>query len=75
MTDHNLTQNTPRQMSMRDFAVWGIQEVAFIKRVVVDNADGWGIFAADGSNIGFAPTRDLAFAAVRQHDLEPYSVH
>ncbi len=75
MTDHNLTQNTPRQMSVRDFAAWGMQEVAFIKRVIADNTDGWGIFAADGSSIGFAPTRDLAFAAVRQHDLEPYSVH
>jgi putative cofactor-binding repeat protein len=62
-------------MSARDFASWGLQDIAFIKQVTVDGTAGWGIFAADGSSIGMAPDRDVAFAAVRQHDLEPVSVH
>jgi len=64
-----------RQMSHADFAMWGMPEVAFIKRVVVSEAEGWSIHAADGTQMGLAPSRDLAFAAVRQHDLEPLSVH
>jgi hypothetical protein len=36
---------------------------------------GFGIFAADGTGIGAAPSRELAFVAARQHDLEPVSVH
>jgi len=71
------TEKTPdlRRMSSNDLALWGMQDVAFIKRVVVNDEVGWSIHAADGSHMGLAPDRDLAFAAVRQHDLEPFSVH
>jgi hypothetical protein len=64
-----------RRMSPADFAGWGMPEVAFIKRVVVNGAEGWSIHSADGAQMGLAPTRALAFTAVRQHDLEPFSVH
>lgn len=63
------------RMSAADFARWGLQDVAYIKRVTVNDEIGWAIFAADGNHMGVAPDRELAFAAVRQHDLEPYSVH
>jgi hypothetical protein len=63
------------RMSARDFALWGIEDVAYIRMAEVEGKTGWGIFAADGSAIGVAPDRDLAFAAARQNDLEPLSVH
>lgn len=69
------TRQGLRQMSVRDFARWGLQDVAYVKHGVVNDQEGWSIHAADGSHIGFAPDRELAIAAVRQHDLEPYSVH
>ena len=65
----------PRPMSQSDFANWGLPQLAFIKRIMVDDAVGWSIHAADGTQVGLAPSRDLAFAAVRQHELEPLSVH
>ncbi len=64
-----------RSMSAQDFALWGVQDVAFVKRVVVNDEIGWSIHGADGTHIGLAPERALAFAAVLQHDLEPLSVH
>lgn len=64
-----------RPMSNVDFANWGLPQVAFVKRITVDNMVGWSIHAADGTQVGLAPSRDLAFAAIRQHDLEPVSVH
>jgi hypothetical protein len=64
-----------RGMSTTDFAAWGTPDVAYVKRVVVNDEEGWSIHAADGTQMGLAPTRDLAFAAIRQHDLEPVSVH
>jgi len=65
-----------RAMSLSDFAVWGLPEVAFVKKVVgKEGENGWSIHAADGSQMGLAPSRDLAFAAIRQHELEPVSVH
>jgi hypothetical protein len=63
-------------MSGSDFAAWGMPEVAFVKKIVVEGGgNGWSIHAADGSQMGLAPTRDLAFAAIRQNDLAPVSVH
>jgi len=64
-----------RAMSAQDLALWGMQDVAYVKRVVINDEIHWSIHSADGGNIGIAPARDLAFAAVSQHDLEPVSVH
>ncbi len=75
MTD--MIANTPvtGPMTPADFAHWGLPGIAYVKRIVVDDETGWSIHAADGTQIGLAPDRDLAFASVRQHDLEPMSVH
>ncbi|HEY1723264.1 MAG TPA: DUF1150 family protein [Magnetospirillaceae bacterium] len=62
-------------MSARDFATWGVEDVAYIRFASIDGKKGWAIFAADGSAIGVAAERELAFAAARQNDLEPLSVH
>ena len=64
-----------RGMSVHDLALWGMQEIAYVKLVEADEGMTWAIHGADGSTIGVAGERELAFAAVRQHDLEPLSVH
>lgn len=62
-------------LSKTDFVRWGVPEIAFVKRIEAEGAMTWSIHAADGTQMGLAPSRDLAFAAIRQHDLEPLSVH
>ena len=62
-------------MSMRELAFFGIQDIAYIRRVVVDGAAAYAVHAADGTQIAVLADRDVAFATVRQHDLEPLSVH
>jgi hypothetical protein len=64
-----------RQMSARELALFGVQDLAYVKRVIVDGVGGYAIHAADGTQIALLPDRDIAFATVRQHDLEPLSVH
>jgi hypothetical protein len=64
-----------RQMSARELALFGMQDLAYIKRVVVDGNAGYAVHAADGTQIAVLADRDVAFAMVRQHDLEPLSVH
>ena len=64
-----------RHMSMRELAFFGIQDIAYIRRVVVDGAAAYAVHAADGTQIAVLADRDIAFATVRQHDLEPLSVH
>ena len=62
-------------MSAHELAMLGVQDLAYIKRVVIDGASGYAIHAADGTQIALLPDREVAFATVRQHDLEPVSVH
>jgi hypothetical protein len=61
-------------VSPAEFAAWGTPAVAYVKRVETDGEVGWSIHAADGTPVGLASSRDVAFAAF-QHDLEPVSVH
>ena len=62
-------------MSERNLAILGLHELAYITQVHVDGQDAYSIHAADGTIIDVMDDRDLAFAAARQHDLEPVSVH
>jgi hypothetical protein len=64
-----------RQLSARELALFGMQDLAYIKSVVVDGTPAYAVHAADGTQIAVLPERDVAFATVRQHDLEPLSVH
>jgi hypothetical protein len=64
-----------RNITPQDLAVLGLQDMAYLRSVTYEGADGYGIFTADGTQVAFAPTRALAEAAVRQHELEPVSVH
>ena len=62
-------------MSARDFALFGMQDMAYIKSVTVNDVVGYAVHAADGTQIAVLPDRNIAFATVRQHELEPVSVH
>ncbi len=57
------------------FLALGAPTLAYVRASDINGTDGFAIHGADGRVLGIAPTRDLAFAAARQHDLEPVSVH
>ncbi len=63
------------QIPPRDFMLLGIEQMAYVKPVEVDGHTAFAVHAADGTEIAVLAQRDLAFATVRQHDLEPVSVH
>lgn len=64
-----------KAMSARELAMLGMQDLAYIKHIVVDGGSGYAVHAADGTHIAVLDDRDVAFATVRQHGLEPVSVH
>jgi hypothetical protein len=64
-----------RHITPKEFAVLGMQDLAYIKRIAVDEGSAFAIHAADGTQVALLPDREIAFATVRQHDLEPVSVH
>ncbi|MGQ9365521.1 DUF1150 family protein [Azospirillum sp. ST 5-10] len=71
----NTATQTLHLLSAEDFAAFGVDHVAYIKRVEADGAVTFAVHAADGTPLTVLPDRDIAFAAVRQHDMEPVSVH
>ncbi len=64
-----------RLMSANDLAMLGMQHIAYVKQVEVDGNPGFAIHAADGTQMALLGDRDIAFAVVRQNELEPVSVH
>ena len=64
-----------KQISSREFALLGMNEVAYVKRVVVNDEAGFAIHSADGTQIALIADREVALATIRQHDLEAVSVH
>lgn len=51
------------------------QNVAFIKRDIQNGRPIWMICASDGTRLAAVESRDYAFAAARQNNLIPLSVH
>ena len=64
-----------RQISPREFALLGMQDLAYVKAVIVNGVTAFAVHAADGTQVGVLPDREIAVATVRQHELEPLSVH
>ncbi len=64
-----------RQLSARELGMLGMADVAYVKPILVDGAPAFAVHAADGTRMAVIPDRDLAFAVVRQNDMEPVSVH
>jgi hypothetical protein len=61
--------------SLSELGTYGMETIAYIKPVTVDGHRYHSIHAADGTPLTVIAERELAVATVRQHDLEPNSVH
>ena len=64
-----------RNISSRELAVFGMQDLAYVKPVVVNGVTAFAVHAADGTQVAVLPDREIALVTIRQHDLEPLSVH
>ncbi|MBE6449593.1 MAG: DUF1150 family protein [Alphaproteobacteria bacterium] len=58
-----------------EFADWGLEDIAYVKKDVVDNTPMWSIYGAEGVRIGYAENKAVALAIISQHDLTAMSVH
>jgi hypothetical protein len=63
------------KMASKDLSNLGIDDMAYIKAVMVDGEKLHAIHAADGTPLSVVSDRNLAFATVSQHDMQPMSVH
>jgi hypothetical protein len=58
-----------------DLVKMGLNDVAYIRRATINDTPMWSIHSAAGHPLGAAETFDQAWAAVKQHNLEPLRVN
>ena len=63
------------ELSPQDFLMLGVNAVAYVKKEQREGQEVFVIHSADGSPIAVMGDHETAFAAVRQNDMEPLSVH
>ena len=63
------------RFSESDLAAMGMNNLAYIKPVLVNEVKAFEIYTAEGTSVTTVPTYELAALVIRQHDLEPVSVH
>jgi hypothetical protein len=64
-----------RHISTEELAQLGLQELAYVRPLVVDGSACFGIYAADGTPIAIAGGLEVAIAAIMQHEMVPTQVH
>ena len=64
-----------RHLSAEQLAKLGVAQIAYVKPVVVNGAQGFAIHAADGTAMAIAGDREVAVAAIHQHEMHAMSVH
>jgi hypothetical protein len=64
-----------RHISTEELAQLGMQQIAYVRPVVVDGSDQFAIHAADGTPLAIAGGLDVAIAAIVQHEMVPTQVH
>lgn len=69
------TETHTKTITVEALAALGAEQLAYVKPDRIDGQTVYFVYAADGQHLGGFAGRDVAFAACRQHDLEPVSVH
>jgi hypothetical protein len=71
------TEGGPRthRLSREAFAALGLNQLAYVKPIVVDGRKAFAIHAADGSELAVFDDRDAAFVAAQRNDFHTVSVH
>lgn len=80
-TDKNHARSIPDEA----LAAFGAPNLVYVREIDPAELSGvqglpaglklFAIHSADGTRVGVVGNRDAAFAAARQHELEPVSVH
>jgi hypothetical protein len=64
-----------RHISAAQLGQLGLQQVAYVKQVEVNGTRGFAIHAADGTPMAVTGDRNVAIAAILEHEMVPAQVH
>ena len=62
-------------LSSHDWANFGVNDLAYLKPVMLEGQQRYAIHAANGTPLAIMDDREVAHAAIRQNELEPVSLH
>ena len=68
------TSDILKNLSPKDFQTLGVQQLAYIRPVMVNGAAVFAIYAADGTQLAVHDDEIAAKALTRQNELEPLTV-
>ncbi|NCC20960.1 MAG: DUF1150 family protein [Alphaproteobacteria bacterium] len=75
MTDNGVSaREILKNLSARDFLSFGVQQIAYVRPVRVDEKTAWSVHAADGTPLTVLDSLDIAEALIRHNELEPVTV-
>ncbi|CCQ75580.1 hypothetical protein [Magnetospira sp. QH-2] len=57
-----------------DLAGWGLGSVAYVRPVKLEDEIVYGIYSANGTQLGLAADGNAAIVAARHNDLEPFRI-
>lgn len=49
--------------------------IAYVRPVVTEQGKNYAVYTSDGTQLAVFSTRDAAYFAAKQHDLEPVLIH
>jgi len=64
-----------RCLSPLELESLGVNYIAYVKPITVDGERAYGIYSANGEQLGVSEHHDLALETIREQDLEPLSLH
>ncbi|MBI4183481.1 MAG: DUF1150 family protein [Proteobacteria bacterium] len=64
-----------RSVSAEDLSALGLEHVAYVKAIAHEGRRFYAVHSANGQQMAIMEDREVAFAAIRQNDMEPVSVH
>lgn len=64
-----------RHLTAEQLGALGVSHIAYVKPIILNGEHGFAIHAADGTPMAVAGDRQVAMAAILQHEMQPLSVH
>lgn len=76
---NNKTDITARtilgNLSAQDFLNVGMDQIAYIRSVTLDDHEAFAVHAADGTPISVMHSFDTAVASIKYNEMHPVTVH
>ncbi len=73
--ENEAVEHDIRQITAMQLAQLGIAHIAYVRPLLMQGASAFAICAADGTQMAIATDRDVAEAAIREHEMVPVAVH